>query len=144
MRHGEAESTFESDETRNLTRRGENDVIEMATQLGGKMDLNLIVASPYLRAKQTARLFAKGLGLKDLNCCWDELTPSGQPSIVLDKIAILGITNLLVVTHQPFISRVIEYLTGVETGMGTASVVAIQLEHCVEGGGEIQWLRHRH
>ena len=143
MRHGEAESTFDSDESRNLTHQGQNDVIEMTKLLRKEMVPEAIVASPYIRAQQTAVLVGKGLGLQKANRCWDELTPSGRPSVVLDKVSALSISNLLVVTHQPFISRLIEYLTGVETGMGTASVVAIQLEHCVQGCGEIQWLRHR-
>ena len=145
MRHGEAESKFESDQLRPLTRRGQSEAIVMADLLVNEMAPELIIASPYVRAQQTAKLVKKRFGLLAAIITWDELTPAGQPSIVLDKVADLREAEVMCVTHQPFISHFIDYLTGVETGMGTASVVAIQMEKeaCLQGCGEIEWIRHR-
>jgi broad specificity phosphatase PhoE len=61
---------------------------------------------------------------------------------VLDKLADLGRSDVMVVTHQPFISLFIYYFTGVETGMGTASIVEIRFEDLIEGCGEIEWIKH--
>jgi len=143
MRHGEAESKFESDNLRCLTRQGQSDASEMAELLVNEMKPEIIITSPYTRAQQTAELARKGLGVKHSILTWDELTPSGRPSIVMDKLAGLGMTDVMFVTHQPFVSHFIDYLTGVETGMSTASVIAIQLEEFIEGCGEILWIRHR-
>ena len=61
MRHGEAQLSARSDAGRNLTARGESQVRACANQAyadqkDSLMMVELIVASPFLRAQQTAVL----------------------------------------------------------------------------------------
>ena len=143
MRHGEAESKSDSDMSRILTRQGQSDVMNITAGFMKRFKPDIIASSPYIRAKQTAELVSRQLDLAKPVQLWDELIPSGRPSIVLDKITESGKTELMVVTHQPFISKFVDYLTGVEVGMGTASIVAIWFEELLEGCGEVEWIKHR-
>jgi phosphohistidine phosphatase len=144
MRHGEAEVKFSSDQSRCLTPQGQSDVIKMAEFFRNTGEPGIIVSSPYLRANQSAVLVLEVLQLEIPMLIWDELMPSGQSSAVLQKVADLDCDNVMLVTHQPFISHFINYLTGVETGMGTASIVALHFEELLEGCGDIEWIKHRH
>jgi phosphohistidine phosphatase len=144
MRHGEAEVNFSSDRSRSLTQQGQSDVIEMAKHFQNTGEPGIIATSPYLRANQTAGLVTDTLGLGTPILIWDELMPTGQPPVVLEKIVVLDSENVMLVTHQPFITHFIDYLTGVETGMGTASIVAIHFQELLEGCGDIDWIKHRH
>ncbi|KTT42489.1 phosphohistidine phosphatase, partial [Pseudomonas oryzihabitans] len=60
LRHGEAEARAPSDELRELTVAGRAAVLRSAAQLQDA-DLQLILASPYVRARQTAVLVQQHL-----------------------------------------------------------------------------------
>ena len=62
LRHGEAEPQAASDAARELTAHGRKEVQQAAAQLAGR-PLTAIVASPYVRAQQTAELVRSELGL---------------------------------------------------------------------------------
>lgn len=68
MRHGEAEANLSNrisdkvDENNPLTSRGEEEVKDSAKTLS-KEEIDLIVASPFMRTKQTAEIMAVDLGL---------------------------------------------------------------------------------
>ena len=143
MRHGEAESRFDLDASRPLTVRGRREVAKVITAARANISPVIIVASPYRRAQQTARLVADSLDLLVPVQSWDELLPSGAAETVLHRMAQLDAEELLVVTHQPFISNFIYYLTGLEQSMGTASIAAILLQELQEGTGEVLWLEHK-
>ncbi len=63
LRHGEAEPQARSDDQRNLTEHGRKQVLRSAAQLIGQ-PLDAIVASPYVRAQQTAALVHQALGFE--------------------------------------------------------------------------------
>ena len=62
LRHGEAEARARSDAERPLTERGRKEVRRCAERLRGR-PLQYILASPYLRAQQTAEIVREVLGL---------------------------------------------------------------------------------
>ncbi|OCX22381.1 phosphohistidine phosphatase SixA [Stutzerimonas xanthomarina] len=61
LRHGEAEPRARTDAQRCLTEAGRNEVRRSAAHLVGR-PLQMILASPYVRAQQTAELVREVLG----------------------------------------------------------------------------------
>jgi phosphohistidine phosphatase len=123
LRHGIAvepgTAGYESDSDRPLTAKGEARLREAARamkELGLSSDL--ILSSPYLRAKQTAEIIAKSLKLKRRLTFSDELTPDGSPSVLIQQLNKLKPVpeNVLLVGHEPYLSRFISRLTTGNTG----------------------------
>lgn len=130
MRHAEAAWNTPTDIERPLTIQGEvdlrNSLIENITQL---QNIQKIVASPYLRTQQTAKIVATCLSefhsntnasditatlpiLSDKN-----LTPSASINDAYKSIEEHWCDNLLVVTHQPLIGNLIGYFEGLGYGV---------------------------
>ena len=63
LRHGEAEGHAPTDAERNLTEHGRAEVLRSAAHLIGQ-PLGAIIASPYVRAQQTAQLVRDVLGFE--------------------------------------------------------------------------------
>ncbi len=126
MRHGEAEeftnSTFKSDNERQLTKQGQFEAKLMANWLL-KLNLNLkhIFVSPFIRAQQTCEHVLKTMKLEAITL--DFITPSGDARQVHDFIDGLLIdevnmkkgadqeTSLLIVSHMPLVSYLVSELT---------------------------------
>ena len=120
IRHGIAEdldpaqNSIASDELRCLTRLGRKKVAQVADKLT-KLDLNfdLIIASPLVRARQTAEIFIdKQLSPKiEIS---PELKPSGNlPAWLINwdaRSIETNITNLALVGHEPNLSEWAELL----------------------------------
>ena len=85
LRHGEAESHAPSDAQRNLTERGREEVLHSAAHLIGQ-PISAIIASPYVRAQQTAQLVREALGFVPEIRTVSWLTPDGNPLQVLEKL----------------------------------------------------------
>nr|WP_189672250.1 phosphohistidine phosphatase SixA [Pseudomonas sp. SWRI18] len=107
MRHGEAEGQAPTDAERNLTEQGRAEVLRSAAHLIGQ-PLGAIIASPYVRAQQTAHLVREALGFAaDIRTVpW--LTPEGNPLQVLEKLD--SDDNVLLVSHQPLVGSLISFL----------------------------------
>jgi phosphohistidine phosphatase len=80
-----------------------------------KMDLrfDLILSSPFLRAKQTAEIIAESLKLKKQLGFSDALTPDGNPKALIRQLNELKPVpeNILLVGHEPYLSCLISLLT---------------------------------
>ena len=107
LRHGEAESHAPSDAQRNLTERGREEVLHSAAHLIGQ-PISAIIASPYVRAQQTAQLVREALGFVPEIRTVSWLTPDGNPLQVLEKLDTDD--NVLLVSHQPFVGNLISFL----------------------------------
>lgn len=76
MRHGEAESNVTNilsstkDASVHLTEKGKKDVRESSEKLKGKIDL--IIASPFVRTRESAEIAADALGLAKTNIVFDD------------------------------------------------------------------------
>ena len=64
MRHGDAEPSAVSDEVRPLSARGRSEVQEVGRALVAHLGIDRIVASPLVRAQETASLVAACLAMK--------------------------------------------------------------------------------
>lgn len=137
MRHGEAEAIARSDFQRPLTPAGREDVTASVRGLIVRgIQPGCIVASPLVRAQQTALLVDGILGAGITT--WEEIAPDGEPDRVAARIEGLP-TPPLLVTHQPFVGRLIEYMTDEETPMATANIACVSYEVMGRGCGRLDW-----
>ena len=118
LRHGIAIQPgapgYEDDSARPLTPKGKRQLRQTAAAMK-RMGLRFdgILSSPYLRAKQTAEIVAKPLKLGKKLVFSDELTPGGSPRALIQQLnaARLKSNAILLVGHEPYLSRLISTLT---------------------------------
>lgn len=146
LRHGEAERETRCDSERALTVRGESDAKSAGIFLAGVAPTSLAVfASPYKRAQQTALAAAQALPQQTITTV-DWLKPDTDPVAVLDALAQLSQSNLLLVSHQPLVSALAgvliesDYRAG--PAMNTASLVELELTVVGAGCAKLISLRH--
>ncbi|MDI3250940.1 MULTISPECIES: phosphohistidine phosphatase SixA [Pseudomonas] len=107
LRHGEAEGHAPTDAERNLTEHGRAEVSRSAAHLIGQ-PLGAIIASPYVRAQQTAQLVRDVLGFQPEIRTVPWLTPDGDVQRVLEKLD--SDDDVLLVSHQPLVGSLISFL----------------------------------
>ncbi|WP_411389462.1 phosphohistidine phosphatase SixA [Pseudomonas sp. MPB23] len=107
LRHGEAQAHARTDAERNLTEHGRAEVLRSAAHLIGQ-PIDAILASPYVRAQQTAQLVREALGFESDIHTVPWLTPEGNPQQVLEKLD--ADANVLLVSHQPLVGNLIGFL----------------------------------
>ncbi len=140
MRHGEASFDAPTDELRPLTERGKQSVAAAATYLLEKLDDEpTVIASPLVRAQETAAIMRDELHIDTGTSTSGEVTPGGSPAAVCEMLSALE-GDVLVVTHQPLIGRLITFLTGEEAWLDTANMVAVRVEVFDREMGEIAWM----
>ncbi|MHC6226477.1 phosphohistidine phosphatase SixA [Pseudomonas sp. X10] len=109
LRHGEAEPHANSDAQRRLTAHGREQVLRSAARLLGQ-PLQAIVASPYVRAQQTAALVHEVLGLAEPVRTVPWLTPETDPLQVIAELDRLGLEQIVLVSHQPLVGALVGFL----------------------------------
>lgn len=146
LRHGEAERHTQRDAERNLTAQGELDARAAGNYLAAAATPALrVLASPYRRAQQTAQCVVIALPGKPISTV-DWLIPDDDPNIVIDELAKLHDTEILLVSHQPLVSALAgllisgDYRAG--PAMGTASLAELDLSMVAAGCGRLLSLRH--
>jgi len=102
LRHGQAEPQAASDAARELTAHGRQEVQQAAAQLLGR-PLTAIMASPYVRAQQTAELVRLELGFSGSVQTVSWLTPDSDPRDALKYLDEREHAEVLLVSHQPLI-----------------------------------------
>ncbi|AMB80445.1 phosphohistidine phosphatase SixA [Pseudomonas paraversuta] len=107
LRHGEAQPHARRDAERELTVKGREQVLHSAARLLDQ-PLDSILASPYVRAQQTAELVRNALGFAPQLISVPWLTPDSDPRQALSQLPDSG--NVLLVTHQPFVGDLISLL----------------------------------
>ena len=148
LRHGIADDAKpgEPDSARALTGEGRkklSSVLERASKAG--VAPAVILTSPYLRAKQTARMAAQAFGRENSVVETSALVPSGSPELVWDEISeYRSEEQLMVVGHEPLLGELVSYLLdspSLRVDMRKAALVSILLES-LRGGprGVLQWM----
>ena len=127
LRHGIAvergSSGDEDDGERSLTAKGERRMRRSAEgMLALGLTYDLILSSPYLRARQTADIVAQILKTAEGIHLSDRLTPAGSPRQLLAALQTeyREWQEILLVGHEPYLSRLISTLL---TGGPNLSVV---------------------
>lgn len=129
LRHGEAESRANSDPERRLTTHGREQVLRSAARLLGE-PLQVILASPYVRAQQTAALVHGALGFAEPVRTVPWLTPDNDPQQVIAELDALGLEHVLLVSHQPLVGALVGLLEHghyqTPAAMSTASLAELE------------------
>jgi len=136
LRHGEAELRANSDAERRLTAHGREQVVRSAAHLLGQ-PLQAIIASPYVRAQQTAALVHETLGFAEPLRTVPWLTPEADVQQVIGAIERLGLEHVLLVSHQPLVGNLVGLLQHGHlqqpAAMSTASLAELEGEWPLAG-----------
>jgi phosphohistidine phosphatase len=124
LRHGIAVDPsavgFAKDAERPLTAKGKHRLRQIANAMDVlKISFDVILSSPYVRAKQTAETVAKSLKCQKKLQFTDELTPGGNPKLLIQQLNDLRPRpkKILLVGHEPYLSKLIALLTTGNTNM---------------------------
>ena len=123
LRHGIAvergEAGFKTDADRPLLPKGRRQLRQIASAMQNMgLDFDLVLSSPFLRARQTAEIVAPSFKAKKRLAFSDELTPDGDPKVLIRQLNDLAPApeNVLLVGHEPYLSRLVGLLiSGGET-----------------------------
>jgi phosphohistidine phosphatase len=117
MRHGLAVERgthgFEDDSARPLTPKGRRQLRKISAAIKKvNLDFDLILSSPFLRAKQTAEIVAAELKLKRRLEFSNSLAPGGEAASLFRQLERMKPSpgKLLLVGHEPDLSRLISLL----------------------------------
>lgn len=146
MRHGEAEpkSVGRPDDQRHLTPEGKERVMRNLVlareSFGARVDH--ILSSPLVRAKETADLAKRIFVPMNLEV-EPSLVPTGTPYEIYDAISKLDpAAHVLLVTHQPLVTRLIADLIGserIEMATGSIAKIVQDGEHSTRSS-VLEWL----
>lgn len=145
-RHGEARASAPSDELRTLTERGESEVAALWRQLKDEgIDISRVIASPYVRAEQTAGQIGACYPKAARHTC-DLITPDDSPLAVIDWLASQkgNLDGWVLVSHMPLVAALTGLITegvGSRAPFAVGTVACIDLEAPCVGGGRLLWQR---
>ncbi len=138
LRHGKAGDGI-PDALRELKTRGREDVRKVVESRKPELlSVDKIQSSALVRAEQTAAIVADILGYGSEVIENAHLTPWARPAefiATIDEDA----GDLLVASHQPFVSDLVSYLTGEDIWMPTSSLACLEAEHFLPGTVNLLW-----
>lgn len=112
LRHGKAEEKnlhrYASDDERPLTEEGIRDIKSAAKGMKAlKLSFDLILSSPYVRARETAEIVADILKLKKHLQLTSLLKVEAEPNKIIRELERYhsDLEDILLVGHEPFMSR---------------------------------------
>jgi phosphohistidine phosphatase len=124
LRHGLAVElgphTLAKDSERLLTPKGMRKMREVGQAIDGLgLEFDLILSSPYLRARQTAEIVARTLKAEKKLQFTDALTPGAKAKEVIVQINATSPKpeSVLLVGHEPFLSELISLLLSGDSGL---------------------------
>jgi phosphohistidine phosphatase len=129
LRHGEAEPhDARPDDERRLTDRGREQARVAGCALAGlKVKIHLAFTSPKVRARDTALLACKALGVEPI-----EHAPLAGGFDLDDALELLGAgapdQRVLVVGHEPDFSQVVHDLTGARIDLKKGGIAGVRLD----------------
>ncbi len=152
LRHGIAAEPgaagYEPDSERPLTAKGEDRLREAARameKLG--LSFDLILSSPFLRAKQTAAIIAKSLKLRKQLALSDDLTPAGNPRLLIQQLNQFRPEpkSVLLVGHEPYLGKLVALLaagnTSLEIDFKKGGLCKLEAEYLLYGRcAKLVWL----
>ena len=108
-----------------------------------KVKPDVLITSPYVRAAQTAEIFAEALGFSPQKIrTHDALKPSGNPAEITKEILRLRAKELMCFGHAPQLDLMIAHLVGMQrvfTALKKAGVAG--LEHsAAHAKWELRWI----
>ncbi len=145
LRHGEAEprSASVAEASRQLTAKGRSDVGRVITRAQtAKVKPDLILSSPYARARQTADIAAKLLKVKVEES--RHLLPSVEPHLIWDELREhADAAQIILVGHEPHMSRLASFLlmTILAIDFKKGALLRVQVENPpAQPHGVLKWI----
>lgn len=147
MRHGQAGMNAKTDEQRPLTEQGIEESIHMARwlapQLGDQLDR--VIHSNYLRAKQTWQSICSELPKAGAVEESGDITPYGDPAFVASYLTTLAAKHdsILMVSHLPLVGYLVQSLCPAAGApmFATSGLACIEWQ---DGKGVLLWLEGPH
>lgn len=149
LRHAEAVNPEDcaSDQDRPLTPNG---IKTMKTGALGmkalKMEVDLVLSSPLVRARQTAEIAAANLGMKARITITDNLVPDAHPEALIAELArnYSALNNILLVGHEPHMGRLASVLLTGTTDLPVifkkGALMALKIDSAPrKGGAMLKW-----
>lgn len=121
IRHGQATAYCADDAGRDLTEFGQVQATETATHLVEKYNLDMIIASPFNRANQTAKILqqtAINNNQTPVFVTLESITPDDDPVVGIGEIDKTIVSHygyehdktIAIVCHMPIVARMVAYL----------------------------------
>jgi phosphohistidine phosphatase len=106
-------SDYQSDSQRPLTDKGRKKMRQIARALHNLgVEFDLILSSPYDRARETAEILADVFKMKKKILFSDNLIPLGNPELLITEVnEKFSVNSLAVVGHEPHLSALVGLLT---------------------------------
>jgi phosphohistidine phosphatase len=103
---------YEDDSQRPLTDKGKKKMRQIARGLLALgVDFDLILSSPYVRAKETAEILAEVLKTKTAVAFSENLIPMGDPDLLIAEMnEKYNVNSIALVGHEPHLSALISLL----------------------------------
>jgi phosphohistidine phosphatase len=142
VRHGTAEAAARRDRERALTLEGRRESRELGERLSREgFTPELVIASPFVRAVQTAELLAAALGSVGAVRVSRALRPDCDAGGLVELLAALdGIERVMLVAHEPILSSTCAALTGHgAVGFQRAEAVRLTWQPPLAGNARIIW-----
>jgi phosphohistidine phosphatase len=143
----EGRSDSESDSQRPLTDKGRKKMRQIAKALHNLgVEFDLILSSPYVRARETAEILAEVFKMKKKILFSDNLIPLGNPELLITEMNEKhSVDSLALVGHEPHLSTLVGVLAA-ENGKidvtlkkgGVCYLSADDLHH--ERRATLEWL----
>lgn len=146
VRHGEAAWT-EPDSERALTVKGQENSSSLFERYHASWnEVNHVWVSPYRRAQETYQLLGPFVTVNTLQTTSRLLTPDISPVTLLTDLANVSWEEkdaLVLVAHNPLLSKLLNLLTGKPNGfyqLGTSGIAALELSVMSAGCAELLWI----
>ncbi len=145
LRHGDAEARelLANDAERALTPKGKRDVEAVATQAKlGNVRPDVILTSPLRRAKETAEIAQKVLGVKRV-LETKALLPDVAPEALWKELSTIeGVEHVLLCGHEPSFTRMAHFLLRVKVPVDfkKGAMMRITTSRAAAPQGELKWM----
>ena len=152
LRHGLAgepgDPAYKSDSERPLTPKGRRKLRDVAEAMKAlEISFDLILSSPYARAKQTAEVVAEAFDADKKLELSETLMPGGTTRALIEllKGRAPGLGSVLLVGHEPYLSGLISLLVSGDAGFRVAlkkgGLCRLEVESLRHGRcAELAWL----
>lgn len=133
IRHGDALSVYEAnvqtDDLRPLSGKG----IERIKQAGLNLkkdgfNPDIIISSPYLRAKQSAQIISEIFNLNNIYFLESLALSNGVGDTITDIIKLSKNKNSIIIGHMPLLSEIVFHLTDESFVFRPAAYIHIKLQ----------------
>lgn len=144
----EGTSGHESDSERPLTDKGRKKMRQVAKGLRNLgVEFDLILTSPYVRARETAEILADVFKMKKNLAFSDNLIPLGNPELLIGEVnEKYSVDSLALVGHEPHLSTLVGLLIAENAKVditlkkgGVCYLTADDLHHS-EHRATLEWL----